>query len=198
MSGAFFVFEGIDGAGKSSVCRRVKAELESRGREVVLTAEPTHEGIGKFIRDGSAGDISQRTEALLFCADRNDHTEKIDGWVSEGKVVLCDRYFASTVAYQSSKLEGDATDRDWLIGINEQFIQKPDATILLDIDPEVGLGRVDTRGEEVSKFEKRDFLEQVRSGYLRLADEYGFRVVDASRGEDEVFADVLEIIEEVI
>lgn len=195
MSGAFIVFEGVDGAGKSTVCRKV---ADSLGRDAVLTAEPTHEGIGGFIRSGSAGSISQRTEALLFCADRNDHTERIREWVSEGRIVLCDRYFASTVAYQSAGLDGDSTDREWLIGINQQFIGEPDATILLDIDPSVGLGRVGARGEGISKFERLDFLEQVRSNYLRLADEYGFDVVDASAGEDDVLEKVMEIIRRVI
>ena len=83
MSGAFIVFEGADGAGKSSLCRRIADTLTERGMEVFLTAEPTHEGIGAFIRSGGAGDISQRTEALLFVADRNDHTEKIKRMVSE-------------------------------------------------------------------------------------------------------------------
>ena len=198
MSGAFIVFEGADGAGKTTDCNRVRAELESRGMQVEVTAEPTHEGIGAFIRSGSAGDISQKTEALLFVADRNDHTERMDRLRSEGKVVLCDRYFASTVAYQSAKLDGDATDRDWLIEINRQFTDKPDMTILLDIDPDVGLGRVDSRGEEVSKFERKDFLIQVRENYLRLADEYGFRVVDASRDADSVYVDVMKVIEEVL
>ena len=198
MSGAFIVFEGADGAGKSSVCRKVSEALSGRGHRVVTTAEPTHEGIGAFIRSGDAGDISQRTEALLFVADRNDHTERIMEDVSEGAIVLCDRYFASTVAYQSAKLDGDASDRDWLIEINRQFIGKPDATILLDIDPKVGMGRVGTRGEEISKFERLDFQDQVRSNYLRLAKEFGFEVVDASRSEDEVFRDVMEIVEKVI
>jgi len=198
MSGAFIVFEGADGAGKSSVCRRVAEALSARGMETYVTAEPTHEGIGKFIRDGAAGEISQRTEALLFVADRNDHTEKMMKAVSEGKVVLCDRYFASTVAYQSARLDGDASDREWLIDINSSFIRKPDATILLDIDPEVGMGRVGTRGEEISKFERLDFQNQVRSNYLQLADEFGFEVVDASAGPDEVFAKVMEIVEDVL
>ena len=186
MSGAFIVFEGADGAGKSSVCRRVSEELSVRGLDVMLTAEPTHEGVGAFIRSGSAGRISQRTEALLFVADRNDHTEKVEQAVSEGKIVLCDRYFASTVAYQSAKLDGDASDTDWLIRINEQFIDRPDVIILLDIDPEIGMGRVGTRGEEISKFERLDFQKQVRSNYLELAERYGFDVIDASRSQDEV------------
>lgn len=198
MEGAFIVFEGIDGSGKSTLCNRIASELGSEGRKVILTAEPTHEGIGAFIRSGSAGDISQATEALLFVADRNDHSERIGRWVSEGNIVLCDRYFASTVAYQSAKLDGDGTDRDWLLSINSRFTSRPDATVLLDIDPSESLRRVGVRGEEVSKFEKLDFLEQVRSNYLRLAEECGFAVVDASAGPDTVFDNVMSVIRKVI
>lgn len=198
MSGAFIVFEGADGAGKSSLSKRVAEELTAKGIEVVLTAEPTHEGIGAFIRSGGAGDISQRTEALLFVADRNDHTEKIKEMVSEGKVVLCDRYFASTVAYQSAKLDGDASDREWLIGINREFIDIPEAIILLDIDPKVGMDRVGVRGEEISKFERLDFQNQVRENYLLLAKEFGFDVIDASQMQDQVFAEAMEIVDKVI
>jgi len=198
MSGAFIVFEGADGAGKSSVCRRVADTLTQRGKDVAVTAEPTHDRIGAFIRSGSAGNISQRTEALLFVADRNDHTEAIMKQVAEGKIVLSDRYFASTVAYQSAKLDGDASDRDWLIEINKDFISRPDLTILLDIDPKVGMGRVGTRGEEISKFERLDFQDQVRSNYLWLAKEFGFKVVDASRTQEEVFEDVMRLLEEVV
>lgn len=198
MKGAFIVFEGADGAGKTSLTARISDVLSSRGIQTVITAEPTHDGIGAFIRSGSAGRISQRTEALLFVADRNDHTEQIMRWVSEGKVVLCDRYFASTVAYQSARLDGDASDREWLLDINRQFIGIPDATILLDIDPEVGMGRVGTRGEEISKFERLDFQNQVRSNYLGLAKEFGFQVIDASHTQDEVFQESMAIIEKVI
>ena len=118
--------------------------------------------------------------------------------LDSGTTVLCDRYFASTVAYQSAGLAGDSTDRDWLISINSDFIGRPDVTILLDIDPELGLGRVDTRGEEVSKFENLPFLRQVRENYLRLAREYGFEVVDASGDRDAVLAKVMAIIDRVV
>ncbi len=198
MSGHFIVLEGIDGAGKSTVCRRVVSELESRGLTVESTAEPTHEGVGAFIRSGDAGEISQKTEALLFVADRNDHTERILRSVGSGKQVVCDRYFASTVAYQSAKLEGDSTDRDWLVQINSDYTGIPDVVILLDMDPRESLTRVSARGEAESKFENLGFLEQVRREYLRLAEQFGFRIVDASKGPDAVFADVMRIIDEVI
>ena len=198
MSGVFVVFEGIDGVGKSTVCAAVAERLRARGLGVSMTAEPTHDGIGAFIRSGGAGHVSQRTEALLFVADRNDHTERIGREVSGGATVICDRYFASTVAYQSAKLDGDSSDRDWLIQINSDFKDRADATILLDIDPGTGLSRVDSRGEDVSKFENLAFLEQVRANYLRLAEEFGFHVVDASRSMDEVFSDVMSIIDKVV
>ena len=95
-------------------------------------------------------------------------------------------------------MDGDASDRDWLIGINRQFIEEPDATILLDIDPQVGMGRVGTRGEEISKFERLDFQNQVRTNYLRLAEEFGFNVIDASQTQDDVYAEAMEIIGKVI
>lgn len=198
MSGAFIVFEGIDGSGKSTLCRRIAEVLASRGMTVETTAEPTHQGIGAIIRSGSAGPVSQETEALLFVADRNDHTERIAESVSRGDVVLCDRYFASTVAYQSSGLDGRAVDAEWLLSINSRFIDRPDLVVLLDIDPEKGLGRVGSRGEEVSKFEDLEFLRRVRSCYLALAERFGFRVVDASRSADEVFEEVMSIVEGVI
>ena len=198
MSGVFVVFEGIDGVGKSTVCAAVAERLRARGLVVSVTAEPTHDGIGAFIRSGGAGHVSQRTEALLFVADRNDHTERIVRELDSGRVVLCDRYFASTVAYQSAKLDGDATDRDWLISINSDFTGRPDATILLDMDPQDSLGRVDSRGEEVSKFENLGFLEQVRRNYLDLARTFGFHVVDASKGREDVLADVMAIIDRLV
>ena len=198
MSGVFVVFEGIDGVGKSTVCAAVAERLRARGLGVSVTAEPTHDGIGAFIRSGGAGHVSQRTEALLFVADRNDHTERIVREVDSGRVVLCDRYFASTVAYQSAKLDGDATDRDWLISINSDFTGRPDATILLDMDPCDSLGRVDSRGEEVSKFENLGFLEQVRRNYLDLARTFGFHVVDASKDREDVLADVMAIIDRLV
>jgi dTMP kinase len=198
MSGSFIVLEGIDGAGKSSLCARLSEELRSRGIDTVVTAEPTHEGIGAFIRSGGAGSISQATEALLFSADRNDHTERIGRWVDEGKMVICDRYFASTVAYQSAVLDGGSADTEWLISINSQFIDRADLTVLLDLDPGTSMGRVGSRGEEESKFERADFLAQVRSGYLALAERFGFAVVDAAADADSVYREVLALIEKVI
>lgn len=196
--GAFIVIEGIDGSGKTTVCRTAAESLRREGYDVEVTSEPTHEGIGAFIRSGSAGRISQRAESLLFIADRYEHTASITNAVSEGKIVLCDRYYVSTLAYQSAKLDGDSADMDWLRGLCEPFVGIPDRVILLDMDPKESMGRVGVRGEEESKFEKLCFQEQVRSAYLELAEEYGYEMVDASRSAEEVAEAVLKIIKEVL
>ena len=198
MEGAIIVLEGIDGAGKSTLAASLKTWLEEAGYDVVLTAEPTHDRIGAIIRGGSIEGISQRTEALLFAADRSDHTEAMERWASEGKIVICDRYFASTVAYQSSDLDGTSADREWLLGISSKFAGVPKATILLDIDPSAGISRVESRGEARSRFERADFLRRVRDEYLRLAKEFNFEVIDASASSEDVLRDAKRIIREAI
>lgn len=196
--GAFIVIEGVDGSGKTTLSESLADNLRSEGVTVMTTAEPTHEGIGRFIRSGRAGKVSQRAESLLFVADRYEHTAEIRRTVDSGAVVICDRYYASTIAYQSAKLEGDSADIDWLMGLCEPFVREPDVVILLDMDPNASMSRVETRGEEESKFEDLEFQRQVRDRYLELADRYGYEVVDASRSKEEVLKSVLEIVKGVL
>ena len=183
----FIVFEGIDGSGKSSVIARLKESLEASGKKVKVTAEPTDGDIGKYI--SKTDGLSPETEALLFTADRAMHTEQVVKWMDEGFVVLCDRYFASTLAYQSAA----GMDMDWLKAINSEVIIRPDITILMDIDPEVSLKRVSQRGE-MSRFEKLDYLKKVRQAYLDIGREFDFKVVDADRGRDTVANEVISIV----
>lgn len=196
--GAIIVIEGIDGSGKSTLCARLEDVLSAEGRDVVLTAEPTRGKVGGLIRSGAFEGVSQSTEALLFTADRNDHTETMRRLASEGKAVICDRYFASTVAYQSSGLDGGDVDRGWLLSLCSRFVGVPDLTLLLDADPAVTMGRVRSRGEDVSKFEEVRFLRRVREEYLRLAKEFGFKVIDASAGPDEVLEAAVSEIRRVL
>ncbi|MDR0198321.1 MAG: dTMP kinase [Methanomassiliicoccaceae archaeon] len=185
--GLFVVFEGIDGSGKSS-CMEAVASALGKDADVVRTAEPTRGKIGMLIR--SSPEIMPETEALLFTADRAEHTIEIKKWVEEKKTVLCDRYYASTVAYQSSKLDGRAVSRPWLMLMNFRVIVQPDITFLFDIDPRIGLERVESRGSK-SKFERLEYLSEVRRNYLRIAKKYNFTVIDASRSREEVFNDVM-------
>ena len=185
LKGAFLVIEGIDGAGKSTLCKILEDMLIKEGYRVKVTQEPTRDEIGSFIREGRVKGISQKAEALLFTADRAVHTERIMQWVEEGFVVICDRYFASTVAYQSSGLNGEALDREWLISLNMPIVVRPDLTVLLDIDPNKGLSRIGERGE-LSKYEVSHYLENTRREYLRLADEFDFMIVNAEGSQTEI------------
>ncbi|MGI6471968.1 MAG: dTMP kinase [Candidatus Methanomethylophilaceae archaeon] len=195
MEGRFIVFEGIDGAGKSTLIDGVSKFLAGKGIDVTVTAEPSDGPIGSIIRSGKIKDISQNAEALMFTADRAYHTREMLKWMKSGKTVLCDRYYASTVAYQAANLDGTESDREWLMEINRPVITEPDLTFLLDLDPETSMRRVNDRGN-TSKFEKIEYLGKVRSNYLELAKEKNFKIIDAARTEEEVLREVITIIGE--
>jgi dTMP kinase len=197
MDGRFIVFEGIDGSGKTGLCGRVHEALLAEGVPAVVTREPTHEGIGAFIRADSVDGITPAAEALLFTADRAMHTLRINGLLAEGRTVLCDRYFASTAAYQSAAMGGDAEDVGWLLEMNRPVIRMPDITFLLDIDAGKGMQRVNGRGA-ADRYEEEAYQQAVRRAYLDLAERFGFIIIDADRGRDEVLAEVMRHIREVV
>ncbi|MCK9322996.1 MAG: dTMP kinase [Candidatus Methanomethylophilaceae archaeon] len=197
MTGLFIVFEGIDGSGKTTLCEKIHEALVSEGKKVVITQEPTHDEIGTFIRDGIVKDISQKAEALLFVADRAVHTDRISAWVDANLIVLCDRYFASTIAYQSVPLNDSALDWDWLLALNKPVTRKPDITFLLDIDVDKSMKRVHARGEK-GKFENIEYQRNVRLNYLKLAKQFDFTIVNADRDLDEIAKEVLKEIKEKI
>jgi len=183
----FVVIEGIDGTGKTTLCRFLAEKLIQEGREVVTTAEPTDGPIGELIRRRG---FDPKAEALLFAADRSCHTADIEKWLSQGKVVISDRYYVSSLAYQSASSEDLA---EWVAAINEPVIREPDITVVLDIDPAEGLGRISSRGEN-SRFEAVGYLTRVRENYLRIAGEKGYPVMDASRDRKETLAEIMKMI----
>jgi len=189
MSG-FIVIEGIDGCGKSSVARLVADRL---GKRAVLTREPTDSWIGRAVRRGEDKPISPYTDALLFMADRAQHTLEIQGLLKKGKVVVSDRYYHSTVAYQAAYLkdvfEGDAFK--WLLDSNLKISIHPDLTVLLVIPPELGLQRIKSRAK-LTRFEKLDFLMQVHANYQKLARlDRSIAKVDATQSLGDVVTEVL-------
>ena len=130
-------------------------------------------------------------------ADRAEHTRQILRWMDEGKVVLCDRYYASTLAYQSALLHErlGADAMDWLKEVNAPVIRVPDITFLLDVPPETSLQRI-TKRDEMTKFEKLSFLREVRRAYIEISKEdRSFVVVDASKAKEQVLAKVLQMME---
>lgn len=173
MEPAFITFEGIDGCGKTTVMARVAKRLSKAGFDVEPTREPTGTWLGDAVRRSYKEDVSPYTEAFLFLADRATHTELIKARLSEGKVVLCDRYSDSTVAYQAAffrqRLGGECSEHmRWLEEISAPVIIEPDITFLLDVDPRISLKRLKGRPEK-EKFETLRNLRQVRSNYLAIA-----------------------------
>lgn len=205
MTGKFISFEGPDGAGKTSVMAQVQAELEEQlGKDKVMyTREPGGNHISEQIRqvlfDGQNTDMDGRTEALLFAAARRQHivSEIIPG-LRAGKVILCDRYIDSSIAYQGA---GRHLGEKAIWQINQFAIDgmMPELTIYLDIESEIGLRRIaEHRSDQVNRLdeEQLSFHRTVRQSYLRLQKENPERIklIDASQPLDKVISDVKRTI----
>ena len=189
----FVVLEGIDGCGKSSVSKLLAKRL---GSKAVLTREPTDSWLGQAVRKGDAKKVSPYTDALLFMADRAQHTSEIRKLLAKGRTVVCDRYYHSTVAYQAAYLkdifEGDAFR--WLLDANLRISLRPDLTVLLVIPPELGLERITGRAR-LSRFERLDVLKEVHKNYLRLARlDPSIVKIDATRELEPVVDEVLKLV----
>ncbi|MEC7962319.1 MAG: dTMP kinase [Pseudomonadota bacterium] len=201
-TGLFISFEGIDGSGKSTQCRRLAAMLEAKGHEVVLTREPGGsagaEEIRALVLQGDPDRWSAETEILLFTAARRDHLERtILPALAAGKVVICDRFADSTRMYQGLS-RGDL--RGTVDQLHSLMIgREPDLTVLIDMDPEEGLSRALSRQGVEERFESfgADLQKQMRAGFLSLAEEFAdrFRIIDGARDMDAVAADVLATAE---
>ncbi|MCG7844573.1 MAG: dTMP kinase [Methanomassiliicoccales archaeon] len=194
--GAFIVLEGIDGTGKSTLSKKLADWMQEMGREVVLTAEPTKDWLGLAVRRANEEELDPLTESLLFTADRCEHTRQIVQWVAQGKVVVCDRYFGSTVAYQGAALQESMKEEalPWLVLINSPVIRKPHMTVLLTSDAELAMKRVGDRGA-LSKFERGDYLQRVQQNYLELAERFDWRVVDSNGPLPEVFEQLKKVLQ---
>ncbi len=203
MAGRFITFEGIDGSGKSTQARLLAAHLTARGRDVVLTREPGGspgaEEIRALVLQGNPERWSAETELLLFTAARRDHLERlIDPALTAGKVVISDRYADSTRVYQGLRAGDLRAKVDALHAL--MIGREPDLTLIIDMDPEIGLTRARGRGGHEERFE--DFgaglQARLRQGFLALAREFPDRcvVVDGGRNVEAVARDVARIVAE--
>jgi dTMP kinase len=189
--GLFIVFEGVDGSGKSTQMSMLKDQLEKHDKDVVLTREPTDGIVGELIRryaESRSRSLRPETEALLFAADRVEHSREIKRLMEEGKVVISDRYLHSSLAYQGAA----GVDRGWIRELNKHTLQ-PDLVILLDIDPERSLNRVTYRDKTV--FEEDVYLRKVREIYREYAEKGELISIDASKTIDEVQIEVIRLVE---
>ncbi len=194
MHGKFIVFEGIDKSGKATQAKLLCEHLHAKGAHVVYTAEPSpNNPAGRLIKDWLAGRLemtSGEAITLLYTADRFEHLKRVIlPNIAEGRNVVCDRYFYSTIAYESAIFNIDAA---WIKKLHEN-VRKPDLVIYIDIAPDVSLARKRSRPDD--RLEKVELLRKVRDAYHRMAKDEGFFVVDGDRTKDEVFADVKKICE---
>lgn len=191
----FITFEGGDGAGKSTAVQSVASALASRGTRAIVTRQPGDGPLGPSIRQLLLQrEMPAVCELFLFLADRNQHVERVVRPALErGDVVLCDRYGDSTVAYQGY---ARGLDVDLLKELNRVATGdlRPDLTLLLDLPPEVGLGRI--KSKDRLDQEALDFHLRIRDGFLALALEEPerWRVIDADRTAGEVNAECVEVV----
>ncbi len=199
----FITFEGPEGAGKTTIIKRVEEEFKSRGIPFICTREPggieISEQIRSVILNPENTKMDGRTEALLYAAARRQHlVERVLPALQEGKVVICDRFIDSSLAYQGYARE---------LGIDEVYTinrfatedHMPDLTIYFDLSPEVGLSRIDDNAKREKNrldLEKLDFHKKVQEGYRIVNDRFSERIVkvDAEQSIEAVYEDIISII----
>ena len=179
----YIVFEGIDGAGKSTQIQLLKEWLEANGLEVEALVEPTDSEIGKkkkkiLQRSDATTDRVQKTLGLLFAADRMLIMDKLS---DDKKVILSDRSFISSLAYQEPA--------DWMVELNK-YAKKPDLVLFLDLDVKTSVSR--TTGED--EFENEEFLTQVKTNYLEIINDFNHVIIDANNGINKVSSDVKKAV----
>lgn len=200
MRGRFIVFEGIDGAGKTTQIHRLAERLRAEGRTVAITAEPTTSVTGKMLREALSGrDPRTASEmAALFVLDRIHHNVGeggIEQLLAEGVDVICDRYYYSSLAYQGSQ-----TDFEWVkaMNLNCPEIRRPDICIFLDLEPKESLARIRSNraSDEIEIYETEEILGAVRDKFLAVLDTIGDKVavIDAAHPIDEVADRVYEAL----
>jgi len=182
----FVTFEGIDGSGKSTISKLIAEKLRCAGYDVVWTFEPTDSEVGKYVQECIRSQSDPFVTSFTFIADRIQHCKKIQQWLDEGKIVLCDRYAESTYAYQAAQLEDQLKNPlKWLQELSHNRILIPDRTFLFVIDPKASLARIQHRIELIP-FEHLAFLEKVHRNYLTVSKGKRFVRLDGTKSIDEL------------
>jgi len=199
MAGLFITFEGIDSSGKTTQAELLVKALRERGYDVVFTHEPGGTEIAEKIRDLLLSEDNNRmtwlTELFLYMASRAQHTEEvINRSMEEDKIVVCDRYMDSTLAYQGY---GRGLDRNLIRKLNHLSTRglKPRLTFLIDLPPKAALER--REGGDRLESETLEFHNRVREGYLEIAKDepQRFRLIDGTRPVQEIAREILKVVE---
>lgn len=200
-TGKLIVFEGIDGSGKSTQIKRVYDEL-IKNYSTHLTAQPTKSELGTLLRRYLAGELiaSNLVLTTLFASDRLDHISSKDGLLDKvlsGDIVLCDRNYFSSFAYQ-------ATDDDFVFEVNRKAreILKPDLHIFIDVEIDEAINRISQGRESLEIFETKEKLTEIKTNYLnafeRFKDEENVVFIDGNKKCDDVFLDIMSKIQSIL
>ena len=204
--GLFIVFEGIDGAGKSTQARLLAEALEREGKQVYITAEPTPLPSGRALREVLGGKVKKTPceIALMFAEDRVAHNKDgeigIEKLLAGGVCIICDRYYYSSLAYQGSQC-----DYEWVRSLNTRCpeIRHPDLCIFLDLTPTESMKRIMSANRDGTEiYETEEILAKVRDTFMKVLDdikqEDRIAVIDASRDIDTIAADILAAVRSVL
>ncbi|HHW79257.1 MAG TPA: dTMP kinase [Acholeplasmataceae bacterium] len=198
----FITFEGGEGTGKTTIIKKIENHLKKLDHKVVLTREPggtgsnLSESIRNLVLDPKYKHVNKYTESLLYAASRAQHLDEVIlPALNDGKIVLCDRYIDSSLAYQGYARE---LGIEYIEKINKYAMDHlPNLTFLIDVDPEIGINRVKKR----SKYDRLDqetleFHNKVRTGYGKVLDKYPNRIIkiDGSKSLEEIETEIFNLI----
>jgi dTMP kinase len=190
--GILIVFEGIDGAGKSTQAEILMKKLLAKGLDVVYFREPTKGRWGRKIRKKALypDSLTPEEELDLFQRDRKENVEKnLKPALEKKKIIVLDRYYYSTIAYQGAK----GIDKKRIRQMNEEFVIKPDLVFILDIDPQKGLKRIETRKKKDRLFEQEEYLVKVRKIFQGFKGENVVHI-PAQRPKNEISTKIEETV----
>ncbi len=203
MRSLFIVFDGIDGSGKGEMIKKLSGYLAKRDKnlKILVTKEPTDSWYGKQIKEILKKEKDPKAGAdkclKLFVKDREEHlANEIEPFLKEDNhIVICDRYYYSTIAFQSTQ----GIDVENTVMENMDF-KTPDIAFILDLPAEMALQRIEKRGESKEKFEQLDFMKELRENFLKLTDELddNIKIIDASKSKEDVFKQIKEEIDKII
>ncbi|PFQ24775.1 dTMP kinase [Bacillus cereus] len=202
--GLFISIEGGEGSGKSALIQGLSLYLEEQGMECLTSREPGGVKVAEEIRELiMENEMDAITEALLFASARREHFKnKISPALTEGKIVICDRFVDSSIVYQGY-VQGIGMDN--VLSINSQALEglvMPHLTLYLDVEPTIALNRIAQNNRETNRFDEKsmEFHKKVREGYLLIEEKHPNRIkkVDASLSKDEVLQQSIEYIKNIL
>lgn len=195
-AGKLIVIEGIDGTGKSTQANLLADALRARGHEVVQSFEPTNGPWGRKLRESATtGRLTIRDELEYFLKDRQQHVEQVIApTIARGGIVILDRYYFSTMAYQGAR----GIDPQEIRTRNEAFAPRPDLLIILDLPVQTALDRIGVRDGQANAFEQRESLQSCRNTFLSLKNEPHTHIISAAQPIPEIHTQILNTLTTIL